>query len=238
MVGEHRAGPCAGPRSVARRHALLDAATRLFVEKGFEKTTLSDIIALAGGSRATLYEQFGDKEGLFRAVLEAHHERFQANLDCVAANPSLRPEEGLTHLARGFLRAMLHDDALSVLRVLVAEGGRVPGVAETFLATGPDMTAARVADYLRGLSAKGLLRIEDPAMAARAFLGMIVGRLFLDRLVDPQRMIDPEKEDLYIRRAVRLFLAGAACCPQAAKGQGADMPLRPGCPTPSLAGVA
>ncbi|WP_234703798.1 TetR/AcrR family transcriptional regulator [Rhodospirillum centenum] len=223
---------------MARRRALLDAATRLFVEKGFEKTTLSDIIALAGGSRATLYEQFGDKEGLFRAVLEAHQERFLANLECVEANPSLRPEDALTHMARGFLRAMLHDDSLSVLRVLVAEGGRVPGIAETFLAMGPDTTAARVADYLRVLSAKGLLRIDDPAMAARAFLGMIVGRLFLDRLVDPQRAIDPEKEDLYIRRAVRLFLAGAACCPQAAKGPGAEVPLRPGCPAPALARIA
>src|SRR3546814_8176513 len=70
-----------GPRAEARRRALLDAAARLFVTKGFEKTTLSDLVGTAGGSRATIYELFGSKAGLFRAMMEESNQRVVEHLD-------------------------------------------------------------------------------------------------------------------------------------------------------------
>ena len=77
-----------GPRGEARRRALLDAAARLFVTKGFEKTTLRDLVEAAGGSRATIYELFGDKAGLFRAMMEESNRRV---LDHLAAARSPLP---------------------------------------------------------------------------------------------------------------------------------------------------
>jgi TetR/AcrR family transcriptional regulator len=52
------------------RDALLAAAERLFAERGFEATSLTDIGAAAGLSRGTPNYFFGSKEGLYRAVLE------------------------------------------------------------------------------------------------------------------------------------------------------------------------
>ena len=48
---------------------MLEAAKAVFVEHGYAGATLDDVIEQAGGSRATLYKQFGGKEGLFAAVI-------------------------------------------------------------------------------------------------------------------------------------------------------------------------
>ncbi len=209
MAEGDRTLPSTG-RGLARRRALLDAAARLFVEKGYGKTTLDDIVAVAGGSKATLYAQFGDKEGLFRAIMAENQARIQAGLDRVVACQSLTPEEALTQVALQFLGVLLQEETLSVIRVLIAEGGRVPQVVDEFMRTGPEVTNKRLSDYLAGLSDRGLLSVPDPATAARAFLGMVTGRLLFDRLVMPERTLDLGREEHYVRQAVRLFLDGVS----------------------------
>ena len=48
---------------------MLDAAKAVFIEHGYAEATLDEVIRRSGGSRATLYKQFGDKEGLFAAII-------------------------------------------------------------------------------------------------------------------------------------------------------------------------
>ena len=52
-----------------RKRAIIEAARTLFVEQGFERTTLGDIVDRAGGSLATIYKLFGNKDGLLEAVV-------------------------------------------------------------------------------------------------------------------------------------------------------------------------
>src|SRR4051812_15565391 len=56
-------------RGEARRAGILSAARDVFLERGFEGATLDEIVRRAGGSRTTIYEQFGGKEGLFAAII-------------------------------------------------------------------------------------------------------------------------------------------------------------------------
>src|SRR3546814_11345443 len=51
-----------------RQSAILDAAESLFLEQGYERTSLAEIVKRSGGSLATLYELFGNKQGLLRAI--------------------------------------------------------------------------------------------------------------------------------------------------------------------------
>ncbi|AWK88276.1 TetR/AcrR family transcriptional regulator [Azospirillum thermophilum] len=198
-----------GPRGMARRRAILEAAEHLFIEKGFEQTTLSDIIGRAGGSRATLYEHFGDKAGLFRAMMEENSADILAGLADARADDLASPEVELTKFALRFVQALLNDQTTAILRILVSEGSRIPDIAESFFRIGPETALTRLADYLRRLSEAGALRIDNPQVAARAFLGMVSGNILMRRLILPERSLPVDEIDCYVRQAVTLFLRGA-----------------------------
>ncbi len=54
-----------------RRQAIMEAAAELFLDKGYAATSLADVVRRSGGSLQTLYELFGSKDGLFKALIES-----------------------------------------------------------------------------------------------------------------------------------------------------------------------
>ena len=55
----------------ATREQLIEVATVLFAERGYEETSIEAVLAAAGVSRGALYHHFGGKDALFEAVLAA-----------------------------------------------------------------------------------------------------------------------------------------------------------------------
>lgn len=56
--------------------ALLLSANELFLDKGYDAVSLDDIVQHAGGSKASIYKYFGNKEGLFTAICDYRRELF------------------------------------------------------------------------------------------------------------------------------------------------------------------
>src|SRR5690606_22198952 len=96
-----------------RREAILRAAQLCFLDRGFVRTTISDVIALSGGSRSTVYEQFGSKEGLFAALVTRVLDRMR--LPEVASGA---PGEELLEFGVRYLQQMLDPEALALYRVV------------------------------------------------------------------------------------------------------------------------
>ncbi|MGK3141370.1 TetR/AcrR family transcriptional regulator [Pantoea sp. C2G6] len=69
---------CRGRPKVFDRDAALDKALTLFWTHGYEGTSLSDLVAATGAKAPTLYAEFVNKEGLFRAAMERYVEKFSA----------------------------------------------------------------------------------------------------------------------------------------------------------------
>lgn len=65
-----------GRPKVFDREATLDKAMALFWQHGYEATSLSHLVEATGAKAPTLYAEFTNKEGLFRAVLERYIARF------------------------------------------------------------------------------------------------------------------------------------------------------------------
>ncbi|WNP33004.1 TetR/AcrR family transcriptional regulator [Enterobacter kobei] len=63
------------------RDAALDKAMTLFWQHGYEATSLADLVEATGAKAPTLYAEFTNKEGLFRAVLDRYIARFAAQHD-------------------------------------------------------------------------------------------------------------------------------------------------------------
>ena len=194
-------------RGMARRQAMLDAATDLFLEKGFEGTSLSDIVSRSRGSRSTLYEQFGNKEGLLRSIVEQLTEQVWP---LIGPEDDAGPltEEGLVDLGMRFVRAALAPKAIAVFRILVADGHRVPEIIEFFFDSGP-----RTVERLLARRFRERLRPRDgvgtPEEMGQVFLGAVLGVLHTHKVLGlPCRYDDDDGIEAHVRVAVRIFLDG------------------------------
>src|SRR5678816_1217310 len=86
------------------REDVLRQATDLFARKGYDGTHLQELVEVTGLNRFSLYKEFGGKEGLFQAALEAYLGRL-AELD----RHLKRDPPGLANLRMFYAALMAHD---------------------------------------------------------------------------------------------------------------------------------
>ncbi|WP_281262499.1 TetR/AcrR family transcriptional regulator, partial [Streptomyces milbemycinicus] len=75
-------------RSARKREAIMEAATAVFLEKGYSGTSMDDIARLAAVSKQTVYKHFADKEKLFAEIILATSGRIDGMIDLVAGIPA------------------------------------------------------------------------------------------------------------------------------------------------------
>lgn len=194
-----------------RRQRMLAAATRLFIKRGFDGTSVDEIIQAVGGSKTTLYAAFGNKQGLFAAVVADVTSRIDAAiaLGDQAAPPGHRrkPAEVLTDAGTAAMELVLTREVIGLYRLAVAEANRYPDLARSFWESGPSSARAGLAAYLADATARGELSVDDPLEAAELFLGMLLDRGTLGLSLGVQ---DPPTRDAVSRRvaaATTMFLA-------------------------------
>src|SRR5580698_823343 len=109
-------------RSDARRRAILDVASEVFVAQGYAATSMSEIAAKVGGSKGTLYNYFRSKEELFAAFMQdtcnAQTAIYFDPLTPIGVGKSVR--ESLIELGVSLLQFLLIGDILAVHRLVVA----------------------------------------------------------------------------------------------------------------------
>ncbi len=192
-------------RGEARREALLEAARAIFLEKGYSGTSMDEVVKRTGGSKASVYKYFGNKEGLFAAMFADRCQAFLATLaipDAVSENL----EETLLRFADRVLEASLGEERIAMIRALAAEAGRFPELAEMAYNTGPQHGLGLMADFLKRHHEAGVILCLQPDIAAVQFLEMIKGhpqwRALLGLPPFPANLCRAD----YIREAVRIFL--------------------------------
>lgn len=201
-------------RGEARRRAMIEAAWQVLQEKGCEAATLNDIIALSGGSRATLYEAFGGKDGLLEAAVAERCSAFGESMQLVFDERN-DPRTVLETLALAFLTKVFAPESVRTLGIFCAEGGRFPHMIETFLHHGPRQLVASLAGYLAAATRAGKLRVEDPELAADLFLSMLQGQWVLRVLAQCAPSPSPEALRRRAETAVAIFLEGMKSPPAA-----------------------
>lgn len=166
-----------------RRHgAILDAAEALFIEQGYDRTSLAEIVRRSGGSLATLYELFGNKQGLLHAIairwrdetmlerMERAQEEAQSNIDVLMDYVSRECEFRRSPRAIALIRMLVseclrdRDFALQTYRDL-----HIPAI---------DELSALFADW----TAAGEAEIDDPEAAAHLFMSILTGDSLLSTL--------------------------------------------------------
>lgn len=195
-----------------RRNRILDEAAQVFYQKGFAGACIDDLIARVGGSKRTIYNEFGNKEGLFRAMVtrlvSRQSERLVAGLDADEES-GLPIRQVLTDFARQLMRIVMDPEVLAFHRIIIAEGLRFPKLAQAFYESGPARSSKRLAEILERHRARGDISIADCQRAAEQLSGMIRDVFYIAVLLGLTEPPNAEEMDRRADAAVDLFLNGA-----------------------------
>lgn len=165
-------------RQAQRLAAILAAGEEVFLEKGYERASLDDVARQANASKATIYAHYGNKLGLFRAILENRLSQMRAPLK--AGEATHEPvREVLTEFGRGFLHALLSPVPLKFYRLMVSQGSNFTDLVKLWFAEGPSANIAMLAAFLKHRAALGEMDITAPETVAEFFLMSLRGTLHL-----------------------------------------------------------
>jgi TetR/AcrR family transcriptional regulator, mexJK operon transcriptional repressor len=197
--------------SVRRDARLLDVATNLFMERGFDGTSIDAVAEAAGVSKPTVYARYHDKRDLFAAVLRGRIARWLAPVSAAAeaqANED-RPKgirTTLHELSRQMVAQALMPECATLQRILAAQAVQFPELAERAYEEGWLRAIRGVANLLRQFAARDEIRVADPELAAELFLGLVLGHS--KRLALYGMAADPKTEERHRHAGVELFLSG------------------------------
>jgi AcrR family transcriptional regulator len=166
------------PRDEARRARndvyrshIVEAAERVFAERGFEAAKVQDISALAGLSMGTIYAIFPGKTELYRAILEERAQELLGLASGVAAR-DLPPAEALDALIEVYIDYFLaHPDFLRLHLRSGASWALGPSGTDAQIRHWQDIHALQADIFRRGV-ASGVFVAEEPGYLARLFSAM------------------------------------------------------------------
>lgn len=164
--------PPSPSRKDRKRAEIVGIARDLFFETGYAGTSMSQIAAAVGGSKATLYNHFQSKEELLLAVVEEVVQPGPADYD-----PRHVPTEfraWLVWWATATVRKVTSPPYVALQRLAAAEAVRCPEIgkmiSDAVMGSVPQVTQPVIAAM-----EKGLIRRGDPNLALEHFLEMCLG---------------------------------------------------------------
>jgi AcrR family transcriptional regulator len=190
-----------------RRREILAVAQQVLTEHGYKTTSMLEIARRTQASKETLYSWFGNKRGLFAALV-----RQNARATNDALLNSLEDEDedlamGLRVFAVELLRLLLGQGAVAINRAAIAEAASGDAtLGRLLVANGRDNTLPRLEAYLEAHRSRGQLTFDDSQQAAGTLIGLVVGDLQVRRLLGVLAMPGDGEVRARADQAVEQFL--------------------------------
>jgi TetR/AcrR family transcriptional regulator, mexJK operon transcriptional repressor len=189
-----------------RRHAqLLESALELFLEHGYELTTIEEIIASIGMHKSTMYSLYPDKKALFLASVQTAIVRWTLPVEALKQLESDDLEKTLIAIARLRLANTVSTMGLKLQRILIAESLRFPEITQMFW-EGIEPGFAYLTDLLSKRTRRGEIEVDQPELIAHGFFTLTVG--LISRMILMGTKIDQKAVEKRICLYVKLFLDG------------------------------
>ncbi|WP_109211025.1 MULTISPECIES: TetR/AcrR family transcriptional regulator [Microbacterium] len=207
------------PRITRSRSLILDAASEVFLMHGYDAAGVDAVADRAGVAKRTVYNIYGDKESLFRATLARSietAERFAAILAESTAQLD-DVDRDIPALSVRLAEDVLLGPVLPLRRLLVSEAARFPDLVAEYRRRAPDMVLRALSEAFAGLSARGVLAVDDAVVAAEHFAFLAMGAE-LDRGMFATTAPSAREVRVRARAGARVFLAAY----RAAETDGAD----------------
>ena len=177
-----------------RREQIIEAALRVFAQKGFDKATNKDIAGEAGITAGLIYHYFKSKEDLLKAALEGNApEQLLRSLSSKILEMS--PEKMLRFVARQLLNAAESERFVLLIRIYLPEMIHNPGVAPLGLPMIHDVVKF-LEDYLQKKMESGELRRADARLTAQIFLGSIMDLVLIRQIAHDPEVLAYSREQI------------------------------------------
>ncbi|MBY5782557.1 TetR/AcrR family transcriptional regulator [Rhizobium leguminosarum] len=190
-----------------RRQAEIEtAAYELLKERGYRSTSMLDIAKAAKASNETLYRWYGDKNGLFKTMVESNARATKAAFNTAIAD-DVDPLETLGRVAPILLSMLLGDKAISLNRAAAADESGELGA--TIAAAGRDSVFPLMEKLIgRGLETAALAA-PSAGVAAEWFLSLLIGDLQIRRV--NRTLPEPSDENIRARATAAMSAFGKLC---------------------------
>ena len=189
-----------------RRHQIVAIAAEFFSQKGFRGTTTKEIADRAGVSEAIIFRHFATKDDLYRAILDHKvnqaTQRMKANLNEAAG----RKDDYAYFGSLAYEMLEFHAKDRTFMRLLLFSALEGHDLSEIFFnSTARDMKN-QIRRYIKQRIVDGAFRQVDPAVAARAFVGMVLNQAQVRNIFHDDDLRFSSRQ--MAERFVDIFLAG------------------------------
>ncbi|MYM86740.1 TetR family transcriptional regulator [Rugamonas sp. FT82W] len=194
------------PANEALGQTIADAACELFVELGFQATTMDKVAQRAKISKLSIYRHFENKEALFSAAIAARCHQFapQALFEGVDGSAA----DQLMAVGSSLLRTFLSPDVRRVEAMILSDKTNQKSLSKLQYEAGPVHVIAQIEALLRQLHAKAALNVPDPLQSARLFAALLKGSDLLIIVRFDEAIAEDDNEiESYCRSAVAMFIA-------------------------------
>ena len=196
------------PKGLERQRRILESAKDVFLEYGFEKASVAEIMRRSGGSISSLYSLFGNKVGVFRAMIEyVADDVFSEFSDEDFWTDDI--ESSLTRFATSMICLISADDAVCLSRVVTGVSGKDRDeVNRIFFELGPKRVRNMLTVYFESQQKKGNFDPDfDAYIAAAQFMAMLKEPWYSGIEVGVDQA--PEVKQQALAQAVKVFARGA-----------------------------
>lgn len=191
------------------RQSILDAALRLYLEKGYAGTNTDEVAAMSSVSKQTIYRHFADKDDLVREAINRlivmAEEQGADSFDALAESDDL--DRDLRKFAKQHIHDVIQPEIMMVRRRIISEVDRFPDIALAWYEAAPKRTREQLAECLRHLCERGLLKIGNHEIAADHLNWLILSIPMNRAMFDAASVADTSRHSDYADAAVDVFLA-------------------------------
>lgn len=186
-------------RADSRREAIEEAAYRVLVRDGYKAASILAIAKEAKASNETLYRWYGNKQGLFAALVERNAEAARELLSEALASDQT-PLDALEKLGPVLLRVVTSERAVALNRAAAGDVYDTGTLGAALAKGGREALLPLIAGLLARAHDDGALVKDDPAAAAEVYIGLLLGDVQIRRATGA---LAPLSETAIVARSTR-----------------------------------
>ena len=190
-----------------RRRAILMAAVKVLMEKGYARASTLEIATRARVSKRELYAEFGSKRGILEALIDSASVEMQVPLAPAEIGDRHALAAALTAYGVAALTTLCNPYVLAMYRLAIAEAPADIELGEILDASGREPNRRALVELMRRGQAAGFLGGGEPERIAQAFFALLMGDLMVWLLLGVNEAPDLQEIAARAERATQAVLA-------------------------------